>query len=199
MGKHGVKPQFPTVSDLYDYVIAMPTDDNGCRCDWPRYIGTAGYPQIAFNKVNYLVHRLILAQKLGRPLGIGKQALHICDNKKCLSPDHLYEGTHEQNMLDMRQRGRAAKGSRNGAHLYPERRPHGLSHGRYTKPERTARGERNSSAVYSDAQVSEIRELRLQGWSYAEIQSKYPMHTSTLCRILTNRTRVPYRGEGATK
>ena len=32
-------------------------------------------------------------------------ALHKCDNKSCVNPDHLYIGTHSQNMQDAYDRG----------------------------------------------------------------------------------------------
>lgn len=34
--------------------------------------------------------------------------LHKCDNKLCVNPDHLYEGTQKQNCKDMIERGRHA-------------------------------------------------------------------------------------------
>ena len=33
-------------------------------------------------------------------------ALHKCDNRKCVNPDHIYLGTQGQNLVDMWRRGR---------------------------------------------------------------------------------------------
>ena len=56
-------------------------------------------------KMVYL-HREALAKKLGRPLT--GHALHHCDTPSCYEAEHLYEGTHSENMLDMYARGRMA-------------------------------------------------------------------------------------------
>jgi len=39
------------------------------------------------------------------------QVNHHCDNPPCCNPRHLYEGTPQQNVNDMKNRGRVALGS----------------------------------------------------------------------------------------
>jgi hypothetical protein len=54
--------------------------------------------------------RIALSKKLGRPVAGNLEACHHCDNPPCFNPDHLYEGTHKENMEDMANRNRSNKG-----------------------------------------------------------------------------------------
>jgi hypothetical protein len=56
-----------------------------------------------------LVHRVALADSLGRHIATGLKARHKCDNSLCVNPKHLQEGTHEDNMGDKKLRGRCPK------------------------------------------------------------------------------------------
>ena len=51
-----------------------------------------------------LAHRLAWEQTHG-PIPSGMFVLHHCDNPPCTNVDHLYLGTHTENMADARHRG----------------------------------------------------------------------------------------------
>jgi predicted XRE-type DNA-binding protein len=44
----------------------------------------------------------------------GLYVLHYCDNPACVRPDHLFLGTHQDNMDDCTQKDRQARGEENG-------------------------------------------------------------------------------------
>lgn len=45
----------------------------------------------------------------------GLLALHICDNRPCVNPNHIVLGTNKANMYDMKRKHRAAAGERHHA------------------------------------------------------------------------------------
>ena len=59
-----------------------------------------------------LSHRIVLEKKLGRSIREGYCALHTCNNPICGNPNHLYEGTHYQNMVDRDNAGHTIRGER---------------------------------------------------------------------------------------
>ena len=100
--------------NLFDLIAlhdSTPLDDKGCKI-WKRRIDRDGYPEIKMDGRYFRVTRLILANKLRRPIEKGMLALHTCDNPSCFSEDHLYEGNAKQNYEDSFERGRNVRGER---------------------------------------------------------------------------------------
>jgi len=71
------------------------------------------------NNRQFKPHRLMYEFFKG-PIG-DKHVLHTCDNPCCVNPDHLFLGTHLDNMRDMAAKGRSWCGSKHkAAKLKPE-------------------------------------------------------------------------------
>lgn len=81
--------------------------ESGCW-EWTGATQSDGYGRIGYGVGNslWMVHRLML--KLTRPeeFFANPQVLHICDNRKCINPDHLKGGTQRENLKDAFQKGR---------------------------------------------------------------------------------------------
>jgi hypothetical protein len=92
-----------TLESIYRTFDSIQPDENGCY----RYPGTRWkhptsdyYFIMKLGGKQYKAHRLALERKLGRPIRPGFNALHHCDCKSCVNPDHLYEGTDKDNQRD---------------------------------------------------------------------------------------------------
>jgi hypothetical protein len=67
-----------------------------------------GYGRLNINGVPKLVTRLSWEIYKG-PIPEGMYILHRCDNPRCFNPEHLFLGTQQDNVDDMKTKGRARK------------------------------------------------------------------------------------------
>lgn len=89
----------------YPRPIEFEVTESGCfNCTSHRY-NTNGYPQLKVNNKKKLISRLTYEQCFGEiPDGIF--VCHTCDNPHCINPEHLFLGTHTDNMRDKCVKGR---------------------------------------------------------------------------------------------
>jgi hypothetical protein len=86
-----------------NYVIR----DNGCW-EWIRAKKSSGYGVQWFKGRLYPAHRLMWIALHGEPLP-GYDICHWCNNKLCVNPEHLYQGTRTENMQQSVRQGRSGK------------------------------------------------------------------------------------------
>lgn len=90
----------------------------------------------------------------------GLYVLHACDNPACVNPNHLFLGTHLDNMKDK------------------------VSKGRQTR----LPGEQNGRNILSEIDVRNIVRLHEQGMSYRKLSKKFGIGNTQIGRIIRKET-----------
>lgn len=78
--------------------------------EWTGSLSKQGYGRIKRNGKTFQAHRYFYIEKFGE-LKNDELVCHKCDNRKCVNVDHLFVGSHKDNMTDMKNKGRAKSGS----------------------------------------------------------------------------------------
>lgn len=79
-------------------------DENDCW-NWTGALTSGGYGQLTFQGKHQTAHRFSYKQLIGQ-IDDGMWILHRCDNRRCVNPTHLYQGTPVNNRADMLNRKR---------------------------------------------------------------------------------------------
>lgn len=120
---------------------------DGCW-QWLRSKHRNGYGQLTVGSAKTLAHRYAWFLAYGRwPVPC---ALHRCDNRACVNPSHLFEGTKKQNTQDMIAKGRLVIGVRH-------------------------KGEANGRAKLTEEDVRVMRRAFSDGESMRSLARRFPV------------------------
>lgn len=127
--------------------------------NWTAGAFKQGYGSFKDKGFDWKAHRWIYQHIVG-PIPDGLYVLHKCDNRLCVRPDHLFLGTHDDNMKDMAVKGRAADTSKT----------------------------KNGRAKLTFEKVSEIRKLKATGVSGHELSRRFGVCETNIRFILNRET-----------
>ncbi len=133
-------------------------DSNQCW-HWTGAVSAGtGYGNVKRNNRNYGAH--VYAFLLGgEKLKKGNQVLHGCDNRICVNPSHLFQGTQKDNIHDCIKKGRHNPGA----------------------------GERHARAKLNWAKVVEIRAMS-GVFSNREIARRYGVTSQAIDKVINQIT-----------
>jgi hypothetical protein len=97
----------PDAGLLEARLLSLRSIDPATGCwEWQGRRDRWGYGRITVRHRRYSVHRLAASLFLGFELSSELHVLHRCDNPCCFRPDHLFLGTHADNMRDRQTKQR---------------------------------------------------------------------------------------------
>jgi hypothetical protein len=118
-----------------------------------------GYGIFNYEGKSIRAHRFSYMMHKGK-IPKGMKVCHTCDNTSCVHPDHLFLGTHQDNMDDKVRKGRQS----------------------YTT------GETHGMSILGDDEVISILKLLKDGCKGVVIAEKFSVSPETISKIKKNQT-----------
>lgn len=135
------------------------TNEAGC-IEWNGSRNRGGYGTVGLNGKIMITSRIAWELRYGE-IPAGMFVLHRCDNRCCINPDHLFLGTQQDNIADMKRKGRAKSGG--------------------------ARGKQLPQTKISEDDARSIRAMYASGCKQKELAHKFGVTQSAVSMIVTGR------------
>ena len=149
-------------------------DPNGGCWLWERAT-TVGYGHFILRGVDWKAHRAILTGLTG-PIDPKLSVCHKCDVPACVNPDHLWVGSHGENMRDSVKKGR------HYLTRFPEKSL--LRGNAVSRP----KGEKNSQSTTTEKQAIEIIERLSRGEMGKDIATAMGVSKYIVSKINVNKS-----------
>lgn len=148
-------------------------DRSGECWTWTAACDRKGYGRMRFPRRHEGAHRVSWELTNG-PIPEGMFVCHRCDNPPCVRPDHLFLGSHRDNMADMFAKGRDSHpptfyGDAHWIKRHGDHRPKGGAH---------------PQAKLTDAEVAEVRRMVAAGSTQASLCRQYGISKTHMSRIV---------------
>ncbi len=132
------------------------------RCwEWKGSTNSNGYGRFPLQNDLVLAHRLSYEMFVAR-ISPGMNVLHSCDNRMCVNPMHLWEGTQSDNLKDASRKDRMFRPNTNGS--------------------------RNGNSSLTDEKVAAIRLMASKKVLKKHLAAQFGVSQSTIGDIVHGRT-----------